>query len=105
MFTFRGKRSGNRYTLASILLILIIVYVFRMVSPHKEVVYSEIIQYNNARYIYTETIKSSPLMFVRKRPVSEEGYIILARRGIRIQEELYIYEGFRKYRRYVVLKE
>jgi hypothetical protein len=105
MFTFRRKRSGNRYTFVSIVLILIIVYLFRMMSPHKEVEYSDIVQYNNIRYVYMETIKSSPFIFVRKRPVSDEGYIILARRGISIQEELYIYEGPQQYRRYVVLKE
>jgi hypothetical protein len=105
MFTFRRKRSGNRYTFVSIVLILIIVYLFRMMSPHKEVEYSDIVQYNNIRYVYMETIKSSPFIFVRKRPVSDEGYIILARRGISIQEELYIYEGSQQYRRYVVLKE
>ncbi len=105
MFIFNKKRSGNKYTFISIVLILVVIYVFRLVSPHKEVVYSDIIQYNNIRYVYMETIKSSPFMFVRKRPTSEEGYIILARRGISLQEEVYIYEGYLKYRRYVVLKE
>ena len=105
MFVFKKKRSGNKYTFISIVLILVAVYVFRLVSPHKEAVYSDIIQYNNIRYVYMETVKSSPFMFVRKRPTSEEGYIILARRGISIQEEAYIYEGYLKYRRYVVLKE
>ena len=105
MFTFGKKRGGNRYTFVSIILILIVFYVFRMVSPQKEVVYSDIVQYNNIRYVYMETIKSAPFMFTRKRPVGEEGYIILARRGISIQEELYVYEGNLKYRRYVVLRE
>ena len=105
MFVFRKKRGGNKYTFISIILILVALYVFRLVSPQEEAVYSEIIQYNNTRYIYMETIKSTPFMFARKRPVSEEGYIILARRGISIQEEVYIYEGNLKYRRYAVLKE
>ena len=105
MFAFKRKRSGNRYTFISILLIVVAVYVFRLVSPHEEAAYSDIIQYNNIRYVYMETVKSSPFMFVRKRPTSEEGYIILARRGISIEEEVYIYLGYMKYRRYVVLKE
>lgn len=105
MFVFKKRKSGNKYTFLSIVLILIVIYVFRLVSPHKEVVYSDIIQYNNIRYVYMETIKSTPFMFTRKRPVSEEGYIILARRGISIQEEVYIYEGYMKYRRYAVLRE
>lgn len=105
MFTLKRKRSGNKYTFITIVLILIILYVFRMISPQKEAVYSDIVQYNNIRYVYMETIESAPLMFTRNRTANETGYIILARRGISIQEELYIYEGYLKYRRYVVLKE
>ncbi|MHB1393566.1 MAG: hypothetical protein ACYCYE_10945 [Clostridia bacterium] len=102
---FKKKRSGNIATFISIVLILVAFYVFRLVSPQKGIVYSDIIQYNNIRYVYVETIKSSPFMFARKRPVSEDGYIILARRGISIKEEVYIYEGYMKYRRYEILKE
>jgi hypothetical protein len=105
MFRFNKKKSGNRYTLISIILILIAVYVFRLISPQREISYSEIIQYDNARYVYVETVKSYPFMFIRKRPVSQEGYIILSRRGISYEEEVYIYTGYMKYRRYEVLKE
>lgn len=108
MFTFRkGRRgpSGSRFTFTSIVLIVIAIYVFRLVSPQGESTYPDIIQYDGMRYAYMETVKSWPFMFSRKRPVSEEGYIVLARRGVNVLEEAYIYEGNLRYRRYAVLKE
>ena len=108
MFTFkRGKRNpgGGQYTFISIVLIVIAVYVFRLVAPQSEAAYPDTIQYSGVRYEYTETVRSWPLMFVRKRPVSEAGYIVLARRGVDAWKELYVYEGHMKYRRYVMLKE
>lgn len=86
-------------------MILAVIYIFRLVSPQKESIYPDIIQFDNLRYVYAETVKSSPIMFVRKRPVSSEGYIILAHKGISVLEEVYIYEGYLRYRRYVILKE
>lgn len=105
MFLYGRKGGGNKFTFISIIMIIAVIYVFRLVSPQKETEYPDTMHYNNVKYEYVETVKSSPFMFVRKKPVSEEGYIILARRGIDIKEEVYIYEGFRKYRRYKVLKE
>ena len=106
MFKKRGQSSsGSRFTFISIILIIIAVYVFRMVSPESETAYPDIIQYAGVRYVYTETVKGSPFMYTRKRPVSDEGFIILARRGMDINEAVYIYEGYMKYRRYAVLKE
>lgn len=103
MFIFRGNRKGNKFTFISIIMILVVMYAVKLVLPQKEIEYSDTIRYDNQRYVYVETIKSSPFMFVRKRPGSEEGYIILARRGISAEKEVYIYEGYRKYRRYMVL--
>lgn len=103
VFIFRGKRKGNKFTFISIIMILVVMYAVKLASPQKEAAYPDSIRYDNLRYVYIETVKSSPVMFVRKRPASEEGYIILARRGISVSEEIYIYEGYRKYRRYVVL--
>jgi hypothetical protein len=105
LFVFKRKRSGNKSTLISIIIILAVIYAMRLVSPHKEAAYPDIIHYDGLSYIYSETVRTFPLMFTRKRPVSEEGFIILARRGISTADEVYIFEGFRKYRRYVVLKE
>jgi hypothetical protein len=105
MFRMRNKGSGNKFIFISIIMIIAAVYVFRLVSPQKEAEYPDTMHYNNVKYEYAETVNGSPFMFVRKRPVSEEGYIILSRRGTDIQEEIYVYEGFRKYRRYEALRE
>lgn len=89
----------------SIIMILAVLYVFRLISPQEATEYPDIIRYSNQRYIYTETVKSMPIMFSKVRPASEEGYMVLSRRGTSVEEEVYIYEGYRKYRRYDVLKE
>lgn len=105
MFTMRKKGGGNKFTLISIIMIIAVVYIYRLALPQKELSYPDITRYDNRGYVYIETIKSMPVMFTRKRPVSEEGFIILARRGTSALEEVYIYEGSMKYRRYVILKE
>ncbi len=105
MFTLRKKGSGNRYTLISILMILVVIYVFRLVSPAKEVSYPDIIEHGGNSYQYAETIKSNPFMFTRKKTGEAAGYLILARRGVDVSEEIYIYEGFLRYRRYIVTTE
>ena len=105
MFASRKGFGGNKYTFISILMILVIVYAFRLISPQKEAAYPDIIQYGDLRYQYIETVKGSPVMFVKRRPTGKEEYIILARRGKKTTDELYIYEGYLKYRRYVVFKE
>ena len=108
MFMFKkGRRraGGSRLTFISIVLIVIAVYVFRLVSPQDEVAYPDTIQYAGVRYIYTETVKGSPFMYTRKKPASDEGFIVLARRGVDISETIYIYAGDMRYRRYVVMEE
>ncbi|MGI6585663.1 MAG: hypothetical protein GX301_13205 [Gracilibacteraceae bacterium] len=105
MFLSGRKGSGNKFTFISIVMIIAVVYFFKLISPQKEAEYPDTIHYDNHKYYYVETVKGYPIMFVRKKTVSEEGYIILARRGIDITEEAYIYEGYRKYRRYRALKE
>jgi hypothetical protein len=104
MFT-SGRKSSNRLTFISIIMILAVIYIIRLISPQKEAAFPDTIQYDNHRYAYVEIIKGSPTTFSRKRPASEEGYMVLTLRGISTEEEIYIYEGFRKYRRYVILKE
>ncbi|HOR85909.1 MAG TPA: hypothetical protein PLL98_05425 [Bacillota bacterium] len=105
MFVFRRKSSGNKYTFISIIIIIAALYVLRLTSPQKETAYPDIIHYNDLGYKYVETVRSSPFMYTRKRPVCEEGYIVLARRGVSIAEEAYIYGGRMKYRRYKVIEE
>ncbi len=108
MFMFRGKRSGNRYTLLSIVMILLMLYGISRISPRKEVVFPQSVQYKGYWYEYAETVKKTPLQFVRKRPASEEGFIILAlRKGSSeaVLKEIYLYQGFMLYRRYVLRPE
>ena len=100
MFIIRNKGSGNKFTFISIIMIIAVICVFRLVSPQKETEYPDIMHYNNVKYEYAETVKGYPFMFVRKKPVSEEGIIILTRRGTDTHEEVYVYEGFRKSRGY-----
>lgn len=104
MFTSRKRGSGNKYTFIVILMIFGIAYIMGRISPQKEAVFPDIIQYNTLSYQYTETVKASPFMFKRSKPAGREGFLILARRGIKASEEIYIYEGHLKYRRYVVVK-
>ncbi|KUO68094.1 MAG: hypothetical protein APF77_08505 [Clostridia bacterium BRH_c25] len=105
MFILGKKGGGNKYTLISIVLILIVIYVLKLTSPQKEAAYPDIIQYGGLRYQYMESVKGSPIMFVKKKTGSKEGYIILGRRGTSTKDVIYIYEGYLKYRRYTVLRE
>lgn len=105
MFSTMRKGGGNKFTFISIIMIIAVVYVFRLVSPQKEVSYPDTIQYDGLEYVYVETLKSSSIMFARKKSSSEEGFIILARRGTDALEEVYIYEGARRYRRYKAMKD
>lgn len=86
-------------------MILIVVFTFRLTAPRKEKVYPDVLRYNGLEYQYSEAIKSWPFMYARKKPASEEGFVVLARRGTDLREEIYIYEGNMIYRRYTVLKE
>lgn len=100
----KGIGSGNKYVFIVIIMILGIVYIMGRISPDKEVVFPVNIQYDGRSYQYAETFKGSPFMFKRSRPASAEGFFILSRRGIKASEEIYIYEGHFKYRRYVVVE-
>jgi len=105
MFSMTRRGGGNKFTFISIIMIIAVVYVFRLVSPQKEISYPGTLRYDNIRYEYAETIKSWPMMFARKKPTGEEGFIILTRRGTSALEEVYIYEGSSRYRRYKSIKE
>ncbi len=96
--------SGNKYVFIVIIMILGIVYIMGELSPDKEVVFPESIRYDGRSYQYTGTFKGSPLMFKRSRPASAEGFLALSRRGTKASEEIYIYEGHFKYRRYVTVE-
>lgn len=101
MLRLRGKKGGgNRYIFISILLILIILYVYKIIAPQSTGEYPELINYDSKSYTYVETVKGLPITFIRQKKTSKEGYLILGRRGVSTADEVYIYEGYRKYRRY-----
>lgn len=101
----RRSGGGNKATFISILLILCILFVFSRVAPGKDAAYPDVIGYNGRYYQYEETVKGYPFMYYRSRPAGREGWLILARRGVSKDEEVFIYEGSFKYRRYSVMME
>lgn len=108
MFIFRRSKGGNRYTLMSIVIILLMLYAFKTVFPQKNIVYPASIHFQGYRYEYADTVKKLPLQFIRRRPASEEGFIVLVLRRDNkdtVPEEAYLYQGFLEYRRYVLRLE
>jgi hypothetical protein len=97
------KRSGDRYTLISILLILAMLYGYRFAAGEKQGDYPGEVYYNNQKYDYTETVKESSLKFTRKYGKSYEGYMLLVKRTESKKEQpeaVYIYASWRAYRKY-----
>lgn len=97
------KRSGGRYTLISILLILGMLYGYRFMVGGKQGEYPAQIYYNNQKYVYAETVKESSLKFVRKYGKTYEGYVLLLKRAESKKEQpeaVYIYVSWQSYRMY-----
>jgi len=101
MLGHKKGNSGNKYTLISIILILAALYVYKITAPQKDIEYPEYIHYMDNTYRYTETVKKSPITFKRLRGSTDEGHIVLAQRG-GSSDEIYIYEGRKQYRRYMI---
>lgn len=101
MFNHINGHRGNKYTLISIVLILAVLYVYRLTIPQKDNEYPEYIHYMDNTYRYSETIRKSPITLKRLSGSSDEGHIILAERG-GSSDEIYIYKGKKWYRRYLI---
>lgn len=101
----RKTGGGNKLVFISILLVLCILFVYNRAVPGKDAGYPDIIGYNGRYYQYEETVKGSPFMYYRSRSAGKEGWLILARRGVSKDKEVFIYEGSFKYRRYSVMVE
>jgi len=104
MFVYR-KGGGSKYTFISIIIILAVLFIYRYSMPQRNVDYPATIHYSGSTYEYYEDVRSSPIYFKRVRGASEEGHMVLARRGSKYDEvplELYIYQGSSKYRKYVI---
>jgi len=101
-----NRRSGNRYVLFSIVLIILMIYTFSFFTRDGENSYPEYVYYGDTKYQYTETVQESPLQFVRKYGKGSQGYALLIRKAERNKSEpqrVYVYEGWRRYREYQIL--
>lgn len=103
----KGIFLGNKVTVMSIIIILamsffvkaIIVPIDRIKTPSKS------INYISQEYIYKETIKASPLKFMRGRQGSAEGFRVLVMRKDKkteVPKEVYIYNGGGEYLKYQI---
>lgn len=98
-----NRRSGNRYTLFSIMLIILMLYAFNLSMRGTEKSYPEYVYYNEMKYEYAQTVRGSSLKFVRKYGKNYQGYMLLLSRSEKnhsVPEKIYIYEGWRTYREY-----
>lgn len=99
-----NKKGGNRYTIISIIIIILMLYVFKIaLGRGGEVNYPQIVYYGDYKYQYSQTIREASFRFVRKYDMSYEGYNLLLKRGEKretIPGKVYIFVGWRKYREY-----
>lgn len=102
----RFKRgSGNRYTLVSIVMIIMMLYFFKFALRGTDVEYPQTVYFADHNYIYSQTLKASSFKFVRDYGKSNNGYIVLKLRseqGMEVPERVYIFEGWKSYREYVL---
>lgn len=102
------KKGGSKYTIISIFIIGLMVIMLRATAPERSEEYPEIVFYNSYEYNYVKTISDNPLSYIRKKEMSYEGYILLLKRKNKKDNppnEVFIYTGFRKYRKYVNIRE
>jgi hypothetical protein len=103
-----GKRSGNRYTIISIIIIITMAYFFKLNFAGKEEGnYPQNIHYRDYNFEYSQTINESSYKFVRKYGANYEGYILLLRRGENwstAPSKVYIFIGSKKYREYDLIE-
>jgi hypothetical protein len=98
-----GKRSGNKYTLLSIIIIILMMYFVRFATKGTESSYPSYVYYGENKYEFSQTVNESSFKFQRKYGVNYEGYVILLRRSeasAEVPEKVYIYTKFRKYNEY-----
>jgi hypothetical protein len=99
-----SKRSGNKYTIISIIIIILMMYFFKISFAGKgEVNYPQSVHYRDYNFEYSQTISESAFKFVRKYGASYEGHILLLKRGenwTTAPSKTYIFIGWKKYREY-----
>lgn len=103
-----NKKSGNRYTMISIIIIILMLYFFKIaLGGSGEENYPQYVYYGDYKYHYSITISESSFRFVRKYGMSYEGHILLLKRGENWEtapSKVYIFKGGRKYREYELVQ-
>ena len=103
-----SKRSGNKYTLISIIIILLVMYFLRSINGvGVESDYPEAVHYKGYNFLYSQTISESSFKFVRKYGATYEGRMLLLKRGENwntAPSKTYIFAGSRQYREYLLVK-
>lgn len=104
-----NKKSGNRFTLISIIIIILMLYLFKIsFGGNDEGNYPQNVYYGDYKFQYSQTISESSFKFVRKYSVSYEGHMLLLKRGENWEtapSRVYIFTGRRKYREYQLVQE
>jgi hypothetical protein len=102
-----SKRSGNKYTIISIIMIILMMYLFKFTMGGTEVNYPQYIYYGDHKYEFNQIVNESSFKFQREYGRSYEGHILLLMRGERDTAnpvKVYIFTKWRKYREYELVK-
>ncbi|MDF2531007.1 MAG: hypothetical protein K0Q65_588 [Clostridia bacterium] len=102
------KTSGNKYTLISIIMIMLMIYFFKIaLGGGEEGNYPQNVYHGDNKFQYSQTISESSLKFIRKYGVSYEGHNLLIKRGESwdtVPSRVYIFIGWKKYREYELIR-
>ena len=103
-----SNKSGNKFTVISILIIILMMFFSKMSFVGKgEGDYPQNVHYRDYNFEYSQTISESSFRFVRKYGASYEGHMLLLRRGENwntAPSKVYIFIGSKKYREYDLIK-
>lgn len=100
----KGILLGSKATIIGIIIIIFMAFLTKSIVPKNNMVLTEKIVFLGYEYIYEETIKASPLSFIKAKEGSREGFRILIKRkdkNTKIPEQVYIYKGKKEYLKYI----
>ncbi len=106
VFTSKMGRYSNFFTLASIIIIIIMFYIASGRIAKEEAVYPEMLYYKSYRYEFLEEIADSPLKYTSRPKISYDGYkLLFLKKSLKENppKSLYIFIGSKKYRKYVLV--
>jgi hypothetical protein len=103
-----AKKGGNKYTLISIIIILLMMYFIKSrLGVNETNNYPNYVNYKDYNFEYRQTIRESSFKFVRKYGANYEGHILLIKRGENwntAPSKVYIFVGSKTYREYDLVK-